>query len=337
MSAAWLVLLAVGGAAAPADAVAQDAAPPPAVHEEARYLMGTLATVRAEAPAAATAQAAVDAAWAAFALVDSLMSTWREDSDLVRANAGAAAGPVRVDPRLAGLAARALDLAAASDGAFDPTVLPLMRAWGLRDGPPRRPDAAALGRARSAVGHRLVQVDTVAATVAFARPGTALDLGGIAKGYALDLARAAMAAAGAAAGVLDLGGNLLVFGAGAHEVGIVAPDDPAAVVATVTVGEGAVATSGQYERFVAADGERWGHILDPRRGEPVPRSGSVTIVAPTGELADALATAVFVLGPREGAAFAARFPGVGCVFVTAAPDGGWAVVRSGAPDPGRSR
>ncbi|MBE0566840.1 MAG: FAD:protein FMN transferase, partial [Krumholzibacteria bacterium] len=193
-----------------------------------------------------------------------------------------------------------------------------------------------LAAARAVTGHHLVRVDTSLATIAFARPGVALDLGGIAKGHALDAARAAMTAAGATAGLLDLGGNLLVFGAGPGEVGIVAPDDPQAVVATVTVTGGAVATSGQYERYVE-DGEgRWGHILDPRRGLPVPAEGSVTVVAPSGELADALATAAFVLGPRDGAAFVARWPGASCVFVVPAPEGGWAVLRTAGPGPARS-
>ena len=316
-----------------------EAAPAETVRcEEARYLMGTLAVVRAEAADAPRAQAALAAAWAALVRVDSLMSTWRDDSDLARVNAGGAVAPVAVDPETAALVAAALDLAAASSGAFDPTVLPLVRAWGLRGGAMRAPSAHGLADLLAVTGFHLVRVDTVACTIALDRPGVALDLGGIAKGHALDAARTAMLAAGAAGGLLDLGGNLLVFGSAVGDsVAVVAPDDPGRTVAMLPLGAGAVATSGQYERFVEIDGRAYGHILDPRSGLPVPRAGSATVAAPSGRLADALATAVFVLGPQQGLALAARFAGTTCLFVEPDGAGGWSVVRSAAPAPARSR
>lgn len=304
---------------------------PPIEREEARYLMGTVATVRSRAPDPATAQAAVDSAWAAMDRVDRLMSTWREDSDLMRANAGAATAPVRVDPAVARVVAAALQVAAECDGAFDPTVLPLLRAWGLHGGPPREPDEAELAALRAVTGARFVVVDTVANTISFTRPGVGLDLGGIAKGHALDAARAVMTAAGATAGIVDLGGNLMVFGQGEKKVAVVAPDDPTAAVAMVDVENGAVATSGQYERFVEIEGRRRGHILDPRTGLSVERQGSVTVVAPDARLGDALSTALFVLGPEAGAALVARHPGVTALFVVEDPAGGWSVMRLGAP------
>ena len=320
---------------------ASSAAPEPgaARHEEARYLMGTLAVVQARAADAPRAEAAVAAAWAAMVRVDSLMSTWRDDSDLARVNAGAAAAPVAVDPETAAVVAAALDMAAASAGAFDPTMLPLMRAWGLRgDGPARAPGAADLAAVLSVTGARLVSVDTAASTIALDRPGVELDLGGIAKGHALDAAAAAMRAAGADGGLLDLGGNLLAFGSAAGDsVAVVAPDAPDRILATLAFGAGAVATSGQYERFVTIDGQPHGHILDPRNGRPVPRLGSVTVTAPSGRLADALATAVFVLGPEQGMALAARYAGTTCLIVASDGEGGWSILRSAAPGAARSR
>jgi len=214
-----------------------------------------------------------------------------------------------------------------TDGAFDPTVLPLLRAWGLQGGAPREPDAHELARTLAVTGARHVRVDTVAGTIGFAREGVALDLGGIAKGYALDVAQKAMLESGATAGVLDLGGNLLVFGHGERQAAIVAPDDPESVVGEIAVGNGAVATSGQYERFVEVAGRRRGHILDPRTGAPVAREGSVTVVAPTGLEADALSTALFVLGPDKAATLLARHPGASAVFVMPREGGGWELLR----------
>ncbi len=297
--------------------------------EEARYVMGTVATISASAPGESAALAALDAAWAAFAQVDARMSTWRDDSDLARVNAAAARGPVEVPSDLLEVVAAALHWANATDGAFDPTVLPLLRAWGLQGGEPREPAADELARTLAVTGARHVQVDTAAGTIGFSREGVALDLGGIAKGYALDCAREAMTAVGAMSGVLDLGGNLLVFGSGREQVGIVDPDDPTRTVATIAVVDAAVATSGQYERHVEVGGRRRGHILDPRTGVPVDRQGSVTIVAPRGIDADALSTAVFVLGVEAGEELVKRHPGVGCVFVVPAKSGGWTVRSSG--------
>lgn len=311
-------------------APARPAALPGVEREEARYVMGTLATVSAVAPGEAAATAALDAAWAAFALVDARMSTWRDDSDLARVNAGAAAGPAPAPGDLVAVVAAALLLAHESGGAFDPTVLPLLRAWGLQGGEPREPPPPELARVLAVTGARHVLADTVAGTIRFGREGVGLDLGGIAKGHALDAARRAMLAAGATAGVLDLGGNLLVFGHGERQVAIVAPDDPSQVVGEVTVGDGAVATSGQYERFVEVGGRRRGHILDPRTGLPVEREGSVTVVAPTGLEADALSTALFVLGPRDAAPLLARHPAAGATFVVPRQGGGWELVRLGA-------
>lgn len=320
-------LAALAAPAAPARAAAAPPAPTAAEREESRYVMGTVAVVRAAAPDSATALAALDAAWEAFAQVDARMSTWRDDSDLARVNAGAATAPVAAPADLLQVVAAAMRVAEASGGAFDPTVLPLLRAWGLHGGPAREPAADELAGLLAVTGARHVRVDTVAGTIAFARAGVALDLGGIAKGHALDAARRAMIAAGAAAGVLDLGGNLMVFGHGERPVAIVAPDDPDAVVGAVTVKDAAVATSGQYERFVEVAGRRRGHILDPRTGLPSARAGSVTVIAPTGLEADALSTALFVLGPDGAPALLARHRGAVAVFVVQREGGGWDTLR----------
>jgi len=288
---------------------------PPTPHEEARYVMGTLAVVSAEAVDPTASEAAVDAAFAAFATVDSLMSTWRPDSPLSRLNQSPSAGWQTVDPRLHDVLGAALNLARLSGGAFDPTVLDLVKAWGLRGGEARVPDPAEVAALLAAGGFRKVAVDSLAPRVR----GRGLDLGGIAKGYALDLALAAMTRAGATAALLDLGGNLLIAGAGTFPVGIVAPDNQSSLLHTVTVDGGAVATSGQYERFVEIDGKAYGHILDPRTGRPVERLGSVTVLAPAAMTADGLATALFVLGPDADSAWLAAYPGVRVIW--ALPDG----------------
>jgi thiamine biosynthesis lipoprotein len=206
---------------------------------------------------------------------------------------------------------KAKTVAIASQGAFDPTILPLVRLWGFRDGPVALPDSAALAVTRLTVDHHLLELDLATGRARLLEPGMAVDLGGIAKGYALDIAAEAMRKTGATGGVIDLGGNILAFGRGPHrKVGIVNPTQQDRLLTAVALADASVATSGQYERYLTIQGRIYGHILDPRTGWPVPQGVSATVVTEKAVLADALATAAVVLGIDRGLALLERTPGV---------------------------
>lgn len=272
-------------------------------HEQVRYIMGTMATVQSWAVDSGTAVAAVEAAFFAFDRVDSLMSTWRDDSVLNSLNDAEAGHWIEVGPELGRVLKEAKSIAEFSGGAFDPTVFPLVRLWGFRNGRPAIPDSIALEMTLGLVDHHLLEVSEDGERARILAAGVQVDLGGIAKGYALDRAAEAMRELGATAGVVDLGGNILVFGSGPHrQVGIADPDHEAQVLAAVPLADAAAATSGQYERFVTIDGRRFGHILDPRTGWPVHGGLSVTVIAGEAMRADALATAAVVLGMERGMA-----------------------------------
>jgi len=295
---------------------------PELFREEVRYVMGTLATVRSWSPAGQANDAAVAAAFSGFDLVDSLMSTWREDSALMALNRAPAGQWVVVGHDVTLVLGRALEAAAMSGGAFDPTVLPLVRLWGFRSPRVSVPDSQAIRDCLAKVDYRNVEVDSVGLRARFLAPGMAIDLGGIAKGYALDLAASRMKAAGAVGGYLDLGGNILVFGQQpGQQVGIVDPANPDEILASLPLAAGAVATSGQYERFLVLDGVSYGHIIDPRTGWPVTPGYSVTVLADRAILADALATAAVVLGAGQGHRLLETATGVEGVTVTEAPSG----------------
>jgi len=286
------------------------AAEPP-VEEQVRYVMGTTATVQAWAPESEMAANSVEAAYVAFDRVDSLMSTWRDDSVLSSLNRSEPGQWTDVGLEVCQVLREAKMVAAASSGAFDPTVLPLVRLWGFRGGQVALPDSVALVTARLSVDHRLLELDLATGRARLLEPGMAVDLGGIAKGYALDCAAAAMRRTGATGGVIDLGGNILAFGQGPHrKVGIVDPARKDRLLAAVPLADASVATSGQYERYLTIQGRRYGHILDPRTGWPVPPGVSATVVADKAVLADALATAAVVLGIDQGLALLERIPGV---------------------------
>ncbi len=247
----------------PALASAANAAAPSAPFdgvERVELVMGTLARIAIDRPDARPAR--FEAAFAALRDVDAAMSLYRASSELRRLNARAATRPEPVGAEMFALLARARALAAATDGAFDVTVLPLLRAWGAY----RDLDLAPTNPA--AVGYAGLVLDGERRTVAFRERGMGVDLGGVAKGYALDRAAAALATAGVRRALLDLGGNLAFVGDEAGRAWRVAVRDPAAPdrsLGVLELGGGAVSTSANYARDFAAEGWRApSHIYDPR-------------------------------------------------------------------------
>ena len=296
--------------------------------ERAELVMGTIARLAIYGPH--PEPAAFDPAFAALRAVDAQMSLYVPSSELVRVNAHAGfhAEPVGAD--LYALLTRARALSDETDGAFDVTVLPLLELWGAYPGL-----RAVTARNRDAVGFAGLQLDPVGRTVSFRRPGMAVDLGGIAKGFALDRARDALAAAGVRTARLDLGGELAFLGRGPEGVWRVAvrdPDAPGRVRGVLTLGpDVAVSTSGNYARDFAVEGWRApSHIYDPRTGRPVLAPVAVTVWAPDATTADALSTALVVVGPAGAAAVLARESMAGALFVDAADRRG-AVHFEGCP------
>jgi thiamine biosynthesis lipoprotein len=278
--------------------------------------MGSIATITL--PDGAN-DAAFEAGFAALRRVDAHMSLYRPDSDLVRVNARAAERAEPVDAELFACLERARDLSRRTDGAFDPTVLPLLRAWGAYSDltwlPQGRPDA---------VGWGGLVLNADARTGRFRRAGLGIDLGGIAKGFARARAPAALVDAGVRRATLDLGGQLLVLGADRAVGSRIAVRDPANPEAALGVlvldGDTSVSTSGNYARDFAVEGWRThSHIFDPRTGRAVRSGLAVTVWAPDGTSADALSTALLVAGPEAATRMLARTAGAGALFVD---DGG---------------
>jgi len=283
---------------------------------QVRHAMGTLWTVEAHAP---DVERALDAAFDEVRRLDASLSTYRADSELSRVNREAARDWTPVSAETRRLIGRALGVAAESGGAFDPTVGPLVQAWGFKHLDYRMPDPGAIAAARARVGWTGVQLSE-ARGVRFMRPGLELDLGAIAKGYAVDRALAVLRARGADAARVDAGGNQGVFGpspeGGAWVFGIRHPRREGEILDTVPLTGGGISTSGDDQRGFWHEGVRYGHVLDPRTGWPVRGRPSVTVVAPDAETADALSTALLVLGSSEGEPLLARHPGCRALFVS---------------------
>lgn len=286
-----------------------------------RLMMGTVVTVTVRAEDPDRARAAVDAALAEIARVEALTSRYSATSEIARINAlGSAGGEIVADPEVVRLIGRSLGIARASGGAFDVTIGPLVDIWPLTEGstpPDERRILAVLPR----TGYERVVVDTARGTLEVA-PGTAFDLDGVAKGYAVDRAIAVLGALGVGSAVVDAGGDIGLLGeaaGGGWRVGVKDPRGEG-LLGILTLTGGSVATSGDYQRFIIVDGVRYHHILDPSTGRPARGVISATVTAPDALDADALATAVFVLGAEDGMRLVEETDGVEVLIVVGDED-----------------
>jgi thiamine biosynthesis lipoprotein len=245
------------------------------------------------------------------------------ESDLERINRNAGREPVKVPEDLITVLEKALYYAELSGGAFDPTVGPLVKLWGIGTETARVPGADELQAALGLVNWRDVQIDREKGTVFLQRPGMALDLGAIAKGYAADEAAALIKKSGPRRGIIDLGGNILAFGERQGNkpwrIGVQDPGrERGGYLGILLVQDKSVVTSGVYERFFEAEGRRYHHILSTQNGRPVDNGLlSVTIIADFSIDADGLSTTVFALGYEKGRALVESLPGVEAIFVFA--------------------
>ncbi len=237
--------------------------------------------------------------------VEALLTTWKPGGELERVDTAPAGKPVAVSDELARLLADVFAWTPRTDGAFDPTVLPLVRAWGLRAGG-RIPSADELAAARAATGIGRFRIDVPGRAVTRLTARAGIDEGAWGKGYGLDRAARVLAKAGVRSALLDLGGQVCAVGYDTSEkpwrVPVADPRDRQRTVAELGLVDRSASTSGDSERSRVVAGRRIGHIIDPKTGEPAPDVGSVTVIAPTGLVADVLSTAFFVLGPERGLA-----------------------------------
>jgi thiamine biosynthesis lipoprotein len=291
------------------------------VSDSAR-LMGTQFRVIAwvETPAQ---RAVVKLALDDVAFLEALWSPWVEGSDITRINRAAGIEMVTVEPRTTDLIVRSKQQCLQTAGAFDPTFYALSGLYNLRDPAFTPPTAAQIAEKLVLVGCAHIHVDAATNRVGLAKPGVKIHLGGNAKGTALDVAAKRLASAGIARFVVDGGGDIVVRGEGPKgpwRVGIQHPREARGqVVGMAATSGGAVATSGDYERFVVVDGKRYHHIVDPRTGLPASGCRSSTVTVPpgdhAGEIADSLATALCVLGPEAGLAVLKTVPGATAALI----------------------
>lgn len=290
----------------------------PAFVKRTQMQMGTLVTITSVAPTDTTAQAAATAAFHEIHRLEALISTWIPTSELSQANAAAGRRPVRISPETLAVLKRSLEVAAWTDGGFNIAIGPAVEAWSVTERQ-QIPSESELQDLRDLVDLSRIQLDDMAGTVFLSKPGMKVDVGGIGKGYAADLAARAMQRAGATAGVVALSGDIKTFGrlpgGSRFPVGIRHPRKEDELLAYVELQDEAISTAGDYERFFERDGMRYHHILDPTTLRPARGCRSVTVIAREGALADGLDTGIFVMGPERGMDLVERLPDVEAVIV----------------------
>jgi thiamine biosynthesis lipoprotein len=286
---------------------------PPHRHEAVRVSMGCTYSIVAYGTDMGTLRASAEAALDEVDRIDRLMSHYKSESPLSRLNREGARGPVSVDGELFDFIAESLRYSRDSNGAFDITVGPLMRAWGFFRGEGRVPSNAELAAARERVGFRHVILDPNRRTISFDTPGVELDLGGIAKGYAVDRAGSVLKARGVPAALVSAGGStILAIGAepgrDGWSVDLQDPLDARKVALTLELKDRALSISGSYGKSFEVRGTTYSHIMDPRTGRPVQGMLSVAVLTETGTAGDALDDVFFVEGVEASRARLKQLP-----------------------------
>jgi thiamine biosynthesis lipoprotein len=250
--------------------------------------------------------------------IDAAMSTYKPDSEISRVNARAAEAPMVIGEELFDLVRRSLELSVASGGAFDITYDSVGYLYDFRAR--RRPSAREIEARLPAVDYRHVELDFERRTIFFKAPGVRINLGGIAKGYAVERAAALLRERGVEHALLNAGGDTRVLGDRRGQPWIVGIRHPRAADETFTklpLVDEAISTSGDYERYFEENGRRYHHIINPATGQPTEGILTVSVIGPDGTMTDGLDTAIFVLGVERGLELIKGYPDYETIIVDA--------------------
>ena len=251
--------------------------------------------------------------------IEQLISSWDPTSQTSRINQNAGVRPVKVDTELLQLIVRSLLISKQTAGAFDISYAAVDKVWEFDGRTMAWPPKEILEEATKNMGYQNVDVDVAASTIYLKKKGMKIGFGAIGKGYAADRVKALLQGAGVAAGLINASGDMQAWGTQANgqawSVGIINPLNKQKVFSWFDLKDRAVVTSGDYERFVILDGKRHGHIIDPRTAKPAKGIISATVFAPKAELADALATSIYVLGKENGMFLIDQLPEVEALMI----------------------
>lgn len=281
--------------------------------------MGSRFDITVVANDSTTANYYIDLAVAEITRIERLISSWDDNSQTAEINRNAGVREVKVDRELIELIQRAIVISKLTDGAFDISYASMDKIWRFDGTMTEMPSAEEIKASVAKVGFKNIIVNKEQSTVFLKLSGMKIGFGAIGKGYAADKAKALLLGKGVSGGIINASGDMNTWGKQAKgeewKIAITNPMDKNKVFAILPLQEGAVVTSGNYEKFVSFEGKRYTHIIDPRSGYPSSGIISASVFAPSAELADALATSVFVMGIEVGLNRINQLPKVECIII----------------------
>ncbi|MDR5592046.1 FAD:protein FMN transferase [Christiangramia sp. SM2212] len=289
------------------------------IYKRTLKLMGSRFEVTVVAKDSLDANRSIDLAIQEITRIEKLISSWDPDSQTSEINNHAGLRPVNVDKELFDLIERCLKISEVTDGAFDISYASMDRIWKFDGSMKNMPSEDEIKNSVEKVGYKNIQLDKENSTVFLKKAGMKIGFGGIGKGYAADKAKSLLISKGVTAGIINASGDMNTWGKQPNgqewKVAITNPYNKDKAFAVLPINDSAVVTSGDYEKFVTFNNVRYAHIIDPRTGYPSTGIISVTVFAPKAELADALATSVFVMGIEAGVNRIEQLPGIECIII----------------------
>jgi thiamine biosynthesis lipoprotein len=289
------------------------------IYKRTIKLMGSRFEITVVAKNASEAEQYLDAGVNEIKRIEKLISSWDPQSQTSEINRNAGKHPVQVAPELFHLIERAIGISGITDGAFDISYASMDRIWKFDGSMKQMPSEEEIKTSVSKVGFENIILDNENRTVFLKQPGMKIGFGGIGKGYAADAAKELLIKKGVSSGIINASGDMNTWGKQPNgndwTVAITNPMNKNSAFATLPLKQGAVVTSGDYEKFVRFNGKRYAHIINPKTGFPSTGIISVTVFAPKAELADALATSVFVMGKEVGLDRINQLPKIECIII----------------------
>jgi thiamine biosynthesis lipoprotein len=282
--------------------------------------MGNRFEISVVNPNSTEAEAQIETAIAEIRRIEQLLTTFDDNSQTNQINANAGVCPVGVDAEVFELIRRSLKISEITQGAFDITYGSIdKRLWNFDSNMTALPDAQTAKQMVRLINYRNVILNEKESSVFLKEAGMRVGFGGIGKGYAAERAKAVLKAAGAASGIVNAAGDLTTWGTQPNgkpwTIGIADPNTKNDAFSSFNISNMAVATSGNYEKFVVIDGKKYSHTIDPKTGLPVSGIKSVTVICPNAELADAMATPVMVMGVRVGLHLINQMQHIACIII----------------------
>ncbi|MEG1237842.1 MAG: FAD:protein FMN transferase [Flavobacterium sp.] len=283
-------------------------------------LMGGRFDISIVAKDSLTAEKNITEVIAEITRIENLISDWKSTSQVSEVNQNAGIKPIKVDREVFELTQRAIKFSELTNGGFDVSFAAMDRIWKFDGSMTEMPSAEAIKKSVEKVGYKNIILDSVQSTIFLKLKGMKIGFGALGEGYATDKCRTMMLKKGIKAGIINGSGDMSTWGKQPNgedwKIGITNPFKPEKLLAVVPLNQGAVTTSGTYEKFVVFNGKRYSHIINPATGYPVTGLCSVTIFGPNAETANGLSTSLMILGQKNGLFLLQKFPEYSCLMIT---------------------